>query len=277
MSSPDQARPELVQLLAQMDEARRTLARLQHEVREAERRLGSRSAAELVAVNEQLVISSLRAHSDVGAAERALLVAWRAAETDTLTGLPNRVRLLDRLATAVASARRRGTRLALLFMDLDNFKQINDTHGHAAGDEMLRRAASRLVGAVRDSDTVSRHGGDEFLILLNEVSDAADAKRVAEKLLNAIDGPSPQGDPMPGLSGSVGISLYPDDGEDAFSLIARADTAMYFAKLQGRGRTMLHAETPPRAGPRRPVDAGQDAQVAGNVGARVLAPGETAP
>ena len=249
--SAGQAELELAQLLARVAEARTTLARLQRHIGEAERRLGQRPAAELVAVNEQLVLSSLRAHTDIGAAERALLVAWRAAETDTLTELPNRTRLLDRLAQAVASAKRRRTRLALLFLDLDHFKRINDTHGHAAGDQVLRLVARRLAGVVRDSDTVSRHGGDEFLILLNEVSDATDAKRVAAKLLAALDLPSRVADQELHLSGSVGISLYPDDGEDAFTLIARADAAMYFAKLQGRGRAMLHAETPPRAGAHR--------------------------
>jgi len=233
---------ELAQLRQQAEQARATLARLQLDVDEAESRLGSSQAAQLLEANEQLVLAMLRAQSDAETAALVLNDVSRSAELDALTELPNRVLLLDRFARAIASARRRRARLALLFLDLNNFKQINDALGHAAGDEVLKLAAQRLASSVREADTVSRHGGDEFVILLTEVSQAADATLIADKVLAALGAPSRVGDHVLRLTASIGISIYPDDGEDAGTLIDRADAAMYRAKRHGLGGFVLHGE-----------------------------------
>jgi diguanylate cyclase (GGDEF)-like protein len=184
-----------------------------------------------------LLLSSLRMQSDAKEAAEtaaaALMHASRWGEHDALTELPNRMLMLDRLAQAIAAARRRGQRAAVLFLDLNNFKQINDTLGHAAGDEILKLVAQRLKTAVRAADTVSRHGGDEFVILLAEVAQAFDAVALADKISAALGMPSRIGDQVIRLSASIGISLFPDDGEDADQLIGRADVAMYLAKRQG--------------------------------------------
>jgi diguanylate cyclase (GGDEF)-like protein len=183
------------------------------------------------------VLSALRVQTDADAAAeaaaQALKEASRSAELDALTELPNRLLLLDRLAQAIASAKRRSARAALLFLDLNNFKQINDTLGHAAGDQVLKLAASRLAAGVRAADTVSRHGGDEFVILLSEVGQIDDAVAIADKLAAALDVPGPAGQRLVQLTASIGISLYPDDGEDVDTLIERADAAMYHAKRHG--------------------------------------------
>jgi diguanylate cyclase (GGDEF)-like protein len=234
---------ELAQLREQADQARATLARLQLDVDEAESRLGSSQAAQLLEANEHLVIGMLRAQRDAETAAATLSEVSRSAELDTLTELPNRVLLLDRFARAIASARRRRARLALMFLDLDNFKQINDTLGHAAGDEVLKLAAQRLSASVREADTVSRHGGDEFVILLTDVSQASDATLIADKVVAALGAPARVGDHALRLTASIGISIYPDDGEDAGTLIDRADAAMYRAKRQGFGY-VVHGEQP---------------------------------
>jgi diguanylate cyclase (GGDEF)-like protein/PAS domain S-box-containing protein len=158
------------------------------------------------------------------------------AEHDALTQLPNRMLLSDRLARAIALARRYDRHLAVLFIDCDKFKHINDTLGHAIGDQVLKSIAKRLTSCVRESDTVSRHGGDEFLVLLSEVDHAGDAGRIADKIVQSVGEPHfIEGHELQ-LTVSVGISLYPDDGQDAQSLIQHADSAMYHAKSTGRNR-----------------------------------------
>jgi len=200
-------------------------------------------AALLVQANEKLILESLRAQVEAEAAVQALHEAARRAEHDPLTQLPNRVLLLDRFAQAIASAKRHGSRLALLFLDLDEFKQINDTHGHATGDQVLKVVAQRLSSSVREADTVSRHGGDEFLILLSEVSQASDAAVIADKVLAALSAPARVGQELFCLSASIGISIYPDDGNDPDELIEQADAAMYSAKRQRSGGSRV--ATPP--------------------------------
>jgi len=158
------------------------------------------------------------------------------AEHDALTELPNRLLLSDRLARSIALSRRYGRRLAVLFIDCDKFKHINDTLGHAIGDQVLRSIARRLTACVRESDTVSRHGGDEFLVLLSEVDQADDARAIAEKIVQSVSEPHHIAGHELQLTVSVGISLYPEDGQDAQSLIMRADAAMYHAKNSGRNR-----------------------------------------
>jgi diguanylate cyclase (GGDEF)-like protein/PAS domain S-box-containing protein len=156
------------------------------------------------------------------------------AEHDVLTNLPNRMLLKDRITRAIATARRNGTQIAVLFLDLDQFKRVNDSLGHAAADRLLQSVAARLVSNVRDTDTVSRLGGDEFVVLLSEIKHASDAGHMARKMLAAmtvghdIDGHSVA------VTASIGISTFPEDGEDAEVLMQNADTAMYQAKETGR-------------------------------------------
>lgn len=233
---------QLAELQAQIEAARTELVRLQQAVIDAECRLGRNLAADIVDANERLVSAALQARLDAETAARALADAARSSRLDALTGLPNRVLLLDRFAHAIANANRHGSRLALLFVDLDNFKQINDTHGHAFGDEVLLRAARCLASTVREADTVSRHGGDEFLILLDEVGQPSDAIKVADKLIENLARPHHVNDYVLRLTASIGISLYPDDGDNADTLIKRADAAMYRAKRQGRGSFCFHGD-----------------------------------
>jgi diguanylate cyclase (GGDEF)-like protein/PAS domain S-box-containing protein len=156
------------------------------------------------------------------------------AQHDFLTGLPNRVLLTERLSQAIGLAHRHHKQVALLFLDLDYFKNINDSLGHAIGDRLLQSVADRFAACVRATDTVSRQGGDEFVILLAEIEQPLDASQVADKLLAAlalphlIDGHELQ------ISLSIGISVYPDDGADADAVMKNADTAMYHAKASGR-------------------------------------------
>jgi len=153
---------------------------------------------------------------------------------DTLTGLPNRTLLIDRLTHAASRADRAGKLVALLFIDLDRFKTINDSLGHVVGDALLQSAAMRLKTLVREEDTVSRFGGDEFMILLEDVRDAKDTAAVAEKIIHALGQVFVIEGHHLHVSGSIGISLYPLDGQDAETLMKNADAAMYKAKEGGR-------------------------------------------
>lgn len=156
------------------------------------------------------------------------------AEHDSLTQLPNRPYFLDHLSNAVARASRHGWKSALLYVDLDGFKSVNDTLGHSAGDTLLQTVAARLQATIRESDTVARFGGDEFTAILEDVHGKQDALEIAEKMLTALDSPVVAGGALIGLSASIGISLYPDHGKDADTLLLRAERAMYVAKRHGR-------------------------------------------
>lgn len=156
------------------------------------------------------------------------------AHHDFLTGLPNRVLLIERISQAITQAKRHGKRLALLFIDLDNFKRINDSLGHAAGDQLLRLVAKRLAACVRAMDTLCRQGGDEFVMLLTEMEQPQDAVRVVEKLRAALAVPYLIGGHDLRVTLSMGISVFPDDGFDADTLMQKADTAMFLAKASGR-------------------------------------------
>lgn len=182
----------------------------------------------------------MRARTEAEAASQPLEEQSRAALLDALTGLPNRMVLFDRLVHAIPNARRRHAQLALLFLDLNNFKQVNDTLGHAVGDRVLKQVADRLTGSVREGDTVSRRGGDEFVFLLTEVTQATDAAVVAEKLVAALAAPFRVDDHVLRMTASIGISLYPDDGQDASTLLDRADSAMYRAKRHGVRSVVFH-------------------------------------
>ena len=158
---------------------------------------------------------------------------------DVLTHLPNRKLFMDRLRQNLTHSRRAGKSLAVMFIDLDEFKAVNDTLGHAAGDELLLEIAKRLTGCVRGEDTVARLGGDEFSIVLSELRRPEDAGRVAEKIIAAVQRPVMIGSTPAGVSASIGVALYPVDGIDAESLIRNADSAMYRAKESGRNNYQL--------------------------------------
>ena len=221
---------QLHQLRSETEAARLQLSTLQHDVLEAEQRLGAISSTYVVEANENLVLAMLRAHTDAEVTAQKLKEVARAAEIDALTELPNRTLLMDRFKQAIANAQRRHDRLAVLYVDLNDFKLLNDTYGHAIGDQALKRAAECMQSAVRKSDTVSRHGGDEFLILLAEVSRLSDVVPIAEKILTALRTPSVFGKQILSLTASIGISIYPDDGDSAEGLIDCVDAAMYRAK-----------------------------------------------
>jgi diguanylate cyclase (GGDEF)-like protein/PAS domain S-box-containing protein len=171
---------------------------------------------------------------DVGAARAMSLRMSYLAQHDFLTQLPNRMLLNDRLTQAIASAHRHGKLLAVLFLDVDHFKQINDSLGHVLGDQLLKSIADRLVTCVRRPDTVSRQGGDEFVVLLSEISKAEDAAIAADKILVAVSRPHciDRHDLL--VTVSVGIGVYPTDGEDAETLLMNADRALFQAKACGR-------------------------------------------
>jgi diguanylate cyclase (GGDEF)-like protein/PAS domain S-box-containing protein len=161
------------------------------------------------------------------------------SQHDVLTNLPNRALLNDRISQSISLARRQGRAFAVLFLDLDHFKYINDSLGHAVGDQLLQCVAERLQGSVRDSDTVSRQGGDEFVILLSEIAHPENAATSASKILHSICSPYCVAGHDIHIDGSIGISIYPADGQDAESLIKNADTAMYHAKESGRNNSQF--------------------------------------
>jgi diguanylate cyclase len=233
---------ELALLRRQADQVRADIVRSRSELAQVQRDYGETRAAQLVEANEQLVLAALQAETVAEAATGQLDEIARSSQRDSLTDTPNRALMLDRLENAIALARRHVTRLAVLFLDLDQFKQINDTLGHGVGDEVLQLVARRLQSVVRGSDTVSRHGGDEFLVLVGEISKAADAAVIAAKILAVLTAPSRVGDHMLRLSASLGIATYPEDGEDAATLISRADAAMYRSKRRRSGGFEFHRE-----------------------------------
>jgi diguanylate cyclase len=194
----------------------------------------ARTKAQLLEANENLLVAAVHSQTMTEAAEHATLKMSFKAERDFLTGLPNRALLTDRLAQAIAHAQRHRKRVALMYLDLDHFKDINDSLGHSVGDQLLQSAARRLEACVRHSDTVSRHGGDEFVVLLSEIEAAQDADHPAEKIIKAMAEPHLIGEHRLNVSLSIGISLYPDDGADFETVLKNADTAMYHAKRGGR-------------------------------------------
>ncbi|WP_404376748.1 EAL domain-containing protein [Vreelandella aquamarina] len=160
---------------------------------------------------------------------------------DSLTGLPNRLLLTDRLNVALSYAHRHHQHVALLFLDLDLFKHVNDVFGHAMGDQLLKEVAKRLSSCVRVEDTVSRQGGDEFIVALTGIKNAQEASTIAEKLLSVVTAPFTLEETDIVLGVSIGIACFPDDGENAETLMRNADTAMYVAKQLGRNRYQFYA------------------------------------
>lgn len=236
------AEDRLARLDVQVEAMQALLVRLLQDVVKAETSIDVARSAPLVEVNEQLVLAALTSQDKAENAAAAREAAEKSAGLDALTGLPNRKTLLDRFSQAIASSKRRGSRSALVFLDLDNFKALNDAYGHSFGDKVLQLAAERMLAAVREVDTVSRHGGDEFLILLAELSQVADARRVTEKVLASIAAPAQIDGLAVNLAASAGLAIYPDDAVDAATLVALADAAMYEAKSRRTGDIVLHGE-----------------------------------
>jgi diguanylate cyclase (GGDEF)-like protein/PAS domain S-box-containing protein len=213
------------------------------------------------------VMGAVIVFHDVGEARSMALKMTRLAQHDLLTGLPNRLLLNDRITQAISLSHRQSKHFAVLFLDLDGFKQVNDTLGHKFGDKLLRLVAKRAVACVRGSDTVSRIGGDEFVVLLPEVADAGDAAFTAEKILTAIATPFAISGRDLRLTGCIGISIYPEDGHAADTLIKSADTAMYEAKGKASGTyrffgPKFNARDDERKSPARSVGRPPDRQQA---------------
>ena len=189
-------------------------------------------------VNKALKSEAASRHvleAQLATATRAEEVARHAAFHDALTGLPNRALFDDRLEHGLAQARRHGRALAVMYIDLDDFKTINDVHGHDVGDAVLQAMADRLKKHARNADTVSRYGGDEFLYLLVEAGDDRRIAAIAEKLVNALRKPVPVSIGELTINASIGISIFPKDGTVAGDLVKSADKAMYEAKQSKSG------------------------------------------
>lgn len=207
-------------------------------------------AARMVVGEQTYAIVS---HVDITKRRLAEMAAIRRAESDELTGLLTRGSFVQRLEQALRRAGRTGSRVAVLFLDLDGFKDINDGLGHAVGDELLRGVAERLARGLREADGIARFGGDEFVVFAECEAGSDAPARVAERLHALLEPPLETGGRALRVTGSVGVSLYPEDGAEVETLLARADHAMYRAK-GGEGERTCHASGggDPDAGDRRP-------------------------
>ncbi|MDP2110630.1 MAG: EAL domain-containing protein [Thiobacillus sp.] len=235
-----------------------TVTTRERDIRAAERTPGTSDdqISMLRQANAQLVIASIEAHKLAEQVQKAKIELNHLAHHDVLTGLPNRILLYDRLTQAIALARRSGKQLAVLFMDLDRFKHINDSLGHTVGDQLLQSVSQRLPGCVRQSDTISRQGGDEFVALLPDIDHPEDAALSAQKMIAAIALPHRIDQHDLHIGASIGISIYPEDGLDAETLIKHADTAMFHAKDNGRNTyAFFEQEMTARAIARQSIEA----------------------
>ena len=192
---------------------------------------------------EKLLTNLETADNDVAAQCEADDRAWRQANFDALTGLPNRRLFRDRLEQTIMKAHRAEDRLALLFLDLDYFKEINDTLGHGSGNMLLRETARRLRACVRESDTVARIGGDEFSVIVADLDATANVERAATGILRTLAAPFRFGDEQLFISASIGIAFYPDDAREIDLLLRNATLAMSAAKARGRNRYSYFGRT----------------------------------
>ena len=183
----------------------------------------------ILAISSALALLSGAAHDD-------RWQEWKRANFDMLTGLPNRRLLADRIEQAWQGAKRHRHRMAVLYLDLDRFKEINDTYGHDAGDRLLVQAAERISNCLRASDSVARLAGDEFVVVLSNFGETTGVERVAEKILRSLEQPFTLGEELGFVSGSIGIAVFPEDGDDPETLELLADQALYEAKREGRNR-----------------------------------------
>ena len=194
-------------------------------------------SAKIRFLEEATILASIAVERD-----QADRLIWKQANYDSLTGLPNRNLLRERLGQELNKARRHQLKLALLFIDLDHFKQVNDTLGHQKGDELLAQVGSRLNQCMRDSDTIARLGGDEFTVIAVELNDKAAVEQIANKILQEISREFKLEQESIFLSASIGIAFYPDHGDDMDQLIRSADSAMYDAKNSGKNRFFYFSE-----------------------------------
>jgi diguanylate cyclase (GGDEF)-like protein/PAS domain S-box-containing protein len=194
------------------------------------------------------VIGLMGITREINELKRAELDLQHLATHDQLTGLPNRYLLIDRLVQTVAHATRARSIFAVLFLDIDDFKETNDAYGHEFGDVVLRSIAERLVGSVRSSDTVARIGGDEFVIVLETLGGRLDARSVADKILLSVAKPTTLQRHVVTTTASIGISFYPDNTDDAEVLLRAADYAMYLAKSEGKNGWQVCPKGLPGAG-----------------------------
>jgi len=171
---------------------------------------------------------------DITQQKQAEDMVWKLAHTDSLTGLPNRALFYDRFSQSIAQAKRQNKKIALLFLDLDDFKLINDNHGHDSGDMLLKQAADRLRQNIRDENTIARTGGDEFIIILNDISNTENATTVAKKIIQSLSVPFEIHGHHSLIGCSIGIAIYPDDSNEMDTLVTLADSAMYRAKAKGK-------------------------------------------
>ncbi|MGZ5001253.1 MAG: putative bifunctional diguanylate cyclase/phosphodiesterase, partial [Methylomonas sp.] len=178
----------------------------------------------------------LLAVMDITDRKRAEKLLYKQALIDPLTELPNRRLFLDRLDHAIQKCQRDRQKLAVLFLDLDRFKDINDTLGHDIGDKLLKEASGRLKKCIRETDTLARPGGDEFILILEELNETDSAERVAQNLLHSMEAPFHLGKEYCYISISIGMTFYPDDARETIDLLKKADQAMYAAKLLGRNQ-----------------------------------------
>lgn len=242
---------ELARIQAETDEARAALARLLKDLDTAQTRQGKTQAARLLEANEQLVIATLGAQKAAEVSQRALQEAVEAAQLDALTELPNRLLLRAQLAWAMADARQHGGRVALLLMEIIDFKEVHDLLGQALSDRVLQHAARCLTSTVGAQGTVSRHGSVEFLVLLPDVLEASEAVTMAEKIVAALGLPARFNEHVLRLNANVGISMYPEDGDQVEHLIDKAVAAMYRVKWQGPDSDRLRGE---KAGSERSLE-----------------------
>jgi len=183
-----------------------------------------------------LPLRMIGTHTDITERKQAEAQVWQQAHFDTLTGLPNRRMMQERLAQELKKCRRDGLQLALLFIDLDHFKEVNDTLGHDRGDLLLTEAARRIQSCLREVDTVARMGGDEFTVIITELSDASHLQGILPKLLQALSSSFQLGLDQVFVSASIGVTVYPGDGQEIEDLLKNADQALYVAKGAGRNR-----------------------------------------
>jgi len=193
----------------------------------------------MVRDNEGHLTHYVASFSDISERKAAEAHMHNLAHYDVLTGLPNRTLLSDRLQQAITAAKREKSHMALMFIDLDKFKPVNDTFGHHIGDLMLKEVAKRILECLRESDSAARLGGDEFVVLLPLIEAESDAVAVAEKIRYALNQPFELAGHSLNISSSIGVAVYPERGGDEKSLLTNADKAMYYAKEAGRNSVKL--------------------------------------
>lgn len=247
-----EAASKLAVLNSQADAVRAELARLRHDLATIHDEQHACQVMGLQAANEKLLIAALDASAVAETAKENLASLTISSQRDALTNTPNRALTLERLENAIGMAKRHNALVAVFFLDIDHLKSINDALGHAAGDAALQLVARRLESVVRSTDTVSRHGGDEFVVLTSEIAQASDAADIAMKMLEALALPAEVAGHVLSLTASIGIAVFPMDAFTGPQLIEIADSAMYVVKRLGGCQFGFH----------EPMRVGDDAPVA---------------